>query len=103
MSKYDELALELESISKRGAKHWAVQTLSGSQEPHCEGAKIEISLIQRGGARHLVLDGDACKRLQDDMVKLIEREIEWQKNRKVEIENAMSAANALLEQMDGDK
>lgn len=103
MSKYDELVLELESINKQGAKHWAVQTLSGSKEPHCEGAKVEISLIQRGGSRHLVLDGDACKRPSIDLIKLIEREIEWQENRKVEIEAAMSAANALLEQMDGDK
>lgn len=101
MSKYDELVLELESISKQGAKHWAVQALSGSQELHCEGVKVEINLIH--GARHLVLDGDACKRLSDDLVKLIKREIEWQKNRKVEIEAAISAANALLEEMDGTK
>jgi hypothetical protein len=103
MSKYDELVLELESIRKQGAKHWAVQTLSDSQEPHCEGAMIEINLIHRGGSRHLALDGDACKRLSCGLVKLIEREIEWQISRELEIGAAISAANELLEQMDGDK
>lgn len=103
MSKFIELALELEAIDKQRSKHWAVQSLSGSQESHCEGVKIEISLIQSMGARHLVLDGDACNRLSLDLVKLIEREIEWQKNRKVDIETAMQAANSLLEKMDGSK
>lgn len=103
MSKYDKFVLELESINKQGAKHWAVQTLYGSQEYHCEGVKIEVNLIQSMGARHLVPDGDACNRLSIDLVKLIAREIEWQKNRKLEIEAAMLAANALLEEMDRSK